>query len=426
MKEQHNHSMENKKNTLIINFPTMMAGGVESYFAALMKSCIEKGYRVIWITSEPFLSKVAFEGLLDNPGLEIVLTRSWMHYLDTPRISLTEDERVLMFTCEPIEYILSDKIRTEAGTKQFLHYLAIPNFAGKDYFPDQYLKNKGLRKLVWRFLHRILNRAAESNCILGFDLKHLVTYEEYYQIPLPDKETKIAPFFDAESVRFDMENTKARCAERKEKFVITSCARFEFPHKAYLLGLVDAFAKVKEKHSQTVLQLVGYGSGQQELESRIMALPEFVRKDIHMLGMLSPDVLEKYYKSSQLIVGLAGSVAKGAQCGIPALVVRHYHPDCETYGFFEDTSEMALCEDPGMDIVPFIEECITMDPELYLQHAENGFAREASERDSIITSIEECFEQAEKFSPSVVRTSREMLVAKLLYIACCILRKLGR
>lgn len=426
MEKMKEHLPEKKKDTLIINYDVMLAGGVETHFASLMKACIAKGYRVIWITSELFLKQVAFDGLVDNPGLEIIVTRSRLHFLDIPKISLAEDERVIMFTCEPLAYMVSEKIRMEAGTKKFLHYLAVPHFTGKSVFPDRYPKSKPMQKLIYHYLRRILGRTAASNCILGFAPKHLETYESYYQIPLAEKTKQVIPGYDMVFSSFDKENTKARCVERNEKFVITSCSRFEFPHKAYLLGLVDAFAKVKEKYPQVVLQLVGYGSGQQELENRIMALPESVRRDIHMLGMLSPEALEQCYKNSQLVVGLAGAVITGARCGIPSLIARHYNYDCETYGFFGDVPEKTLCEEEGMDIVPFIEDCINMDMETYLQHVEKAARVMEQHRNTEIPSLEDRFASTEKTCPKFVRNSLEMLIAKVLYVVCCVLRRKER
>lgn len=425
MKERYAHNQEKKNNTLIINYPPMVTGGIETCFVAMMKACIARGYRVIWITSKRFLSQVAFDGILDNPDLEIVITRPWHQFFGKPRINFTEEERVVMFTCEPLKYIVSEGIRKKAATKKFIHYLAIPHFAGNEYFPDGYMKNKGIRKHTYGYLQKILGRMAKNDCILGFGLKHLSLYEEYFQISIPDKNAKKIPILKAELFHYDFENAKYRCAERKECFVITSCSRFEFPHKAYLLGLVNAFNTIKLKYPQAVLQIVGDGEGAGELKEKIRMLPESVQKDIHLLGEVTPGGLARHYKNSQLVVGLAGAVIDGVRCGIPALVVRHYHDSCETYGFYDDAPEKTLCEEPGMDIVPFIEACITMDSATYLSHAEKAHELVARE-DATVDSLLEKFDQAETPCPAMIGNCREVITGRALYIICSILRRLGR
>ena len=155
-----------------------------------------------------------------------------------------------------------------------------------------------------------------------------------------------------------------------------------------------------------------------------MVQPETVRRDIHLLGMLTPDALEQCYKDSHLIVGLAGAIIDGARCGIPSLVVRHYNENCETYGFLDEVPEKTLSEEPGDDIVPLIEECINMEWEAYLEHVEKGYQIVEFYKNAGDNSLIKRFEKTKKQCPGFVKSFLEELGAEILYVACTVLKRL--
>ena len=69
---------------------------------------------------------------------------------------------------------------------------------------------------------------------------------------------------------------KERFNNRKY-FNIISVSRFEFPHKGYVLGLIDDFEKFSLKHKDARLKIVGSGPGEHLLNKRIEKLSSEVK-----------------------------------------------------------------------------------------------------------------------------------------------------
>ena len=415
--------MSSSKYTLVINNPGLSAGGVETGLVSLMRHFMNKGHRVIWITTTRHMRSVAFSGILDNPQVEIVVCEKWNRYFGLPKIQFQEDEHVIMLTCEATSYLIAEGLKRRAKTNSFKHCLCIAHFTGNTYYPDRYFRNKLLQKWVYRFYRRVIRRAVQNESLLGFSQKHLEGYETYYRIPIENKENRLFCSCKSQEVFFDLDNLQRRCSERNDRFVITTCSRFEFPHKGYILGLIDAFCSIHEKFPQTMLRIIGYGAGTDRVKTKISALPEAVRQKIQLVGMVSPDELEGYYKDSHLIVGLAGAIGKGAESGIPSLVVRHYCNDCETYGYYAEAHDKTLSETAGQNIIPFVEDCITMDENAYILHGKAGVECRAQKKRK---SNRPRFAQIVFDDAPTVKWPWEALFSRVLCICAVFLRRLKR
>jgi len=399
--------------TLIINYPVLLAGGIETGLVAVMRHFLREGHRVIWITTREYSGNVAFKGLLDNPKLETVIWEKWSRMFGIPRISFQKEERVIMLSCCAMHYVIGEELKRRADVREFKHYYLVSHFTGEEYYPDQFMKTGLIKNALYRYWQKILTRMVDNDCLRGFAPEHLENYEAYYHVSVPDKAQKILPDFDGGDMCFDVENTEAREKERSDRFVITTCSRFEFPHKAYILGLVDAFRRLKANYPQVVLQIIGGGEGEAALRQKIFTLPAEMQKDIILTGVVSPDDLPGYYRNSHVIVGVAGAVATGAYCSIPSIVVRHYCDVCEAYGFYEDAWEKSLSEEPGEEITPLLEHCITMSAEEYLRHGEEGFLVELKDREAEPNYF---FEQWDAKDTVTVQSLGDRLEGRLLYI----------
>ena len=353
--EKERNEKERNNYTLIINYPVLGAGGIETCLVALMRYYLKQGNRVIWLTTTRYRHNVAFKGLLETPGLEIVIWENWSRLFDAPRIVFGKNERVIMITCRAMHYIAGEALVRKAGTREFKHIYTVAHHSGPAYYPDRRMKTVLGKQLAYWYWKRILMQLVEKNCLFGFAPVQLDNYEAHYHVSIPNKMECLMPFVGSELGEFDEENAAVREQERKNRFIITTCARFEFPHKGYMLGLVDSFCLLKEKYPHVVLQIIGDGENREALIEKVSNLPDKIRRDIILTGIVSPDNLNGYYKNSHVIVGLAGAIMNGARSGIPSIVVRHNCNECEAYGFYEDAFEKSLCEEPGEDITSLLE-----------------------------------------------------------------------
>ena len=144
-------------------------------------------------------------------------------------------------------------------------------------------------------------------------------------------------------------------------------------------------------------------------------LPPDAQSGVKIVGLVSPDDLQEYYKQSHLIVGLSGAIWDGAMSGIPSLVVRHYCYDGETYGYFGDASNKVLSEEQGEGMVPYIEATLHMEQEAYIDHARKGYAA-ACACDESEENPNYFFEQRNAASAITVYRPWEPILGRILYV----------
>lgn len=359
------------KNTLIINYAGMSFGGIEKYFSRLMEYSIKQGYRVIWITKDSCIVKSKFKNVTDDNRVEKVINKARFWFKIDP-ISFDTDEHIVMLSCEPLIYLYGEEIKKYIPNKSlFSHFLVLPHYTGAAYYPERFFRFPIFKKIVFSFFKKIITRLNNNDLILAFSLKHLDNYEANYHITFLDKNNNVLKSLEPKKC-FDSFQTLAKAKERKKCFEIITCGRFDFPHKGYMIGLVKAFAVLKKRFNQIKLCFIGDGSSRHELEKVIMELPNSIKKDITLLGYISPDRTPEYYSKATLAVGVAGALGDAARCGLPSIRVRHYCYECEAYGFVGEQKQTKW-DEPGLDIVPFIERMIVCSDNEYVEQAKNDY-----------------------------------------------------
>ncbi len=351
---------------LVVNFSNMRPGGIETMLAYLIQHAQSQGMRVIWITSTVLYPQASYRNVVDYDRVEAVVLKPWqMNLLWLPRLPLGEQDDVVMLSTTPLRYIAFDSYRTKYSVRSFRHYLMVPHFQDAQNFPDQYFGWKPLRQAAYGYMTRVARKLDGHDALRAFSMKHLDTYESYYGFPIDRKQEKIMA-----TTRPNMEVTGeqlyAKAAQRSERFEITTCSRFDFPHKGYLLGLLRIYGKLKPEYPQLALTVVGYGPGQKQMEQIIASFPPEVGQSITFTGMLSNDEAVDIFARSHLFVGLAGAAGDAAKAAVPTLVVRHYSETCQTYGFYETAHMKTLCEEEGEDIEGYIRQAMTMHEDAYV------------------------------------------------------------
>lgn len=393
------------KIALIVNYYGMQMGGVETAFSELMIYAVKRGYHVVWITTENCIKNSAHKEISENADIEKVLVNPLFRCRYTAPF-LCEDERAVVVSCEPLTYVLAESLRGRLKEKAFESYLILPNFRGKIYYPEQFFSGI-FKNHVAKFMRRLAVCLNESYSIRAFAEQHLDAYEKAYDIVIPDKPSKILGGLR----RIEELNEKDiinKAKQRQEKFEIIACSRFDFPHKAFLLGAVDAYAELKDKYQQLKLTIIGYGAGEQELKNKINSLPLEASADIEMTGALPLDIYKERCKNGHLLIGLAGALLEGATSGIPSLVARHFSDTCETYGFISDVPDR-LRDDEGENVCPYIEDTINMSDEDYINRIRNDYR---------------CVEQLSDYHPEYIFEQKNLRGCSLSRLECFRLKNL--
>ena len=348
---------KDQNTTLIINNSNMRIGGIETKFADIIRYFLDNGNRVIWITHEKEKDKFAYEDIKLKKRFEVVVFSRFNRLYSMPNISFSTNEKIVMLTCKAIDYLVFERLKDIHKDNTFKHFLVLPHFTGKEYYVDQWFLFG--RKFVYKWYIGFLKKIVSSQSLLAFNIKHLEEYEKYYRINIENKEEQVLPTFRNKNI-FDIKSVIDKASNRSRSFAITTCARFEFPHKGYIIGLINSFYNLKCKYPNIKLNIVGYGPGENVVKDCINSLPSNVKKDIHLYGMVTPEELKDIYCKAHLAVGLAGAISVAAQCGVPSIIVRHYSYDCDAYGYYCEVPNMLLSTVPGLKIEPFIEKVVLM------------------------------------------------------------------
>lgn len=362
---------ENKKNsvsqTLILNYAGMNFGGIENYFSKIIGYGLEKGYRIIWLTTRECAQNSNYKNITNDYRVEKVYIQFGIHWRIDVDLGLCNDEKISMISCEPIIFLKGEQLREKNKHVQcFKHYLVLPHFTGNAYYPERFFSTKVIQNICFKYMKRVVEYLNENDCIRAFSLKHLEAYEKNYGIVIPGKQNKILGSI-RQLIEFDRDMISRKADIREQVFSIIACARFDFPHKGFMLGLLDVYTQLKEKYKQLRLVIVGYGEGLSEIETRLNAMPQEVKDSVVLTGPLSPQKLKQQFLESHLNIGLAGALLDGVYCNVPSLLVRHYTYDCETYGFVHEIEGGLLRTDEGQEIVDYIEKSITMSSERYIE-----------------------------------------------------------
>ena len=389
------------EKTLVINFRALKIGGIEIYLSKLIEYSTKNGYRVIWLTTEKCYRENHFMEIVNHPLVEKVYIKgggqNWMPH---KRIKFQDGENVTMYSVDPINFMKGEKIREYTkNVKSFNHFLVMPHFTGTWYYPERTFKSKLLRNHWYKFMKKQAHKLVENDCVRAYSLKHLDAYEESYGVQIENKPEKVLKKIN-QIIEYEEAYFENKAKTREKSFEIITCTRFDFPHKGFLLGLLEDFEELKAKYPQIRLTIIGYGKDEETLLNKIKTLSKEAQDDIVLVGKVNPGDLHNYFEKCHLNIGLAGALFDGAFCALPSLCVRHFTNSCETYGFISDMEGTFLRDDPAMEIKPFIEKMITANYEDYIKQTKRDFERAKSVKTNQPNYI---FEQTNKSSESTVR-----------------------
>ncbi|MBQ7352540.1 MAG: glycosyltransferase [Clostridia bacterium] len=397
-KEQSEKSIS--KKTLIVNYFGLQIGGIETYLAKLIQHSTQNGYRVIWLTNKLSFERCYFKDIISHPLVEIVYIKgnsiSWYPH---KKISFASSEHVTMISMDIISFMKAEKIRRYAKVEEFNHILALPHFTGIAYYPERAFRTKLGKKYWTAFVKNYVKELVEKDCIRAYSLKHLDYYEKNYGVKIDSKEEKVLKKINYIK-DYDDSYFIEKANSRVNNFTIVTCGRFDFPHKGYILGLLDDFVELKEKYNNLKLVIIGYGPDEHEVLEKIAKMSKATQESIELVGAVSPFDLSRHFEKGHLNIGLAGALFDGAICALPSLCTRHYSRTCETYGYIHEMEGTYLREDPANPIKPYIERLIKMSNDDYIELTKKCFERAKSVKTN---DPEYIFNQKNKNNKSTLR-----------------------
>lgn len=361
---------------LIVIQPLLGVGGIETYFYNLMRGNLNRGRRVIWLCDEKPKVDDSFDDLLALDGLEMVPFRSAItRFPKRLQINLQEEDKVTIVCAYTRFLLLAEQLKRRLACRTVNAFYLMPHFVGALQFPEL-VAPRLIQPILKSWYRGLVLKWLDNGEYLFFDQKHINALTENYSISRQNLQRLIVPCV-REMRCFDDKRALAKAKSRNEQFRIVCSSRFEFPHKGFILGVLDDFAELKRKYSQIALTIIGDGPGKGDVERKLADMMDDVRSSIELLGFLSPSRFDKVLEDAHLHISLAGCLSIGARCGTLSLPARHYTTDFQTTGFYAASSfEGSMVTSPCDDGMKYLIEAIEMPDEEYVKLSCESFKAE--------------------------------------------------
>lgn len=359
--------------TIIINYLDMSnLGGIEKYIFNLAVFAGKNGIRFIWFHEQPLQIAESFRNVMLGDSIERI--RVWSrdyHWFKHDKVEWSKGEQAIIVSFSPLGMARAMEFVVENNDIDIIPIYAVPDVTGEGYFLERFFGGKLFFKVKER-LTRIFEKWEASGQVRFFALTQANALEENYEIQISDKNSKILkPIEQRPQLNMELLEQRAKVACCN----IITVSRFDFPHKGYLLGLVRAFGRIHEKYENMTLSIIGYGDGENLLRQVIDELPGNIKKDIHLLGEVSPAEITPFFEKATLNVGVSGAVFDGAKNGVLTLLARNwYTEECEVYGFLnKENRHMTTASSKGDLIDEYVERIFNMDETEYKKLVMDGY-----------------------------------------------------
>lgn len=358
------------KKTLVVLYRSFNVGGIETNMFDIMFNAIQNNRKVIWVADINGKYDNIYREVFEHPNCErININYSSLNPLPIPDLKLEKEEELFITVFDIRTLFIAFRIRNKYKNNAVQILYLLPLFTGSTILPDQDFRGV-IKKYVASFSKRIYEKVFLAGSLFSFSYAFFRAIESHYCTALPESEQYV---FHTAKRRKPFDEASAVETFKSDKFRIISAGRFEFPHKGFLLGLIDVFARLKPKHENLELIIIGDGPDKDQVISLLKSLPEETRSAVTLMNPTSPDKLVDIMKKCNLNISVAGCATLGARHGIPTLPARHYHRECEVYGFIPESMNMTTETIPGLPVDNFIERAMKMSLDEYLTLARNSY-----------------------------------------------------
>lgn len=407
--------MEKKKKTLVINFPALMNGGVENICFNLMSYSVNQGYRVVWFHSVPVLISTAFKKFVCENVEMVVAQRIALGLWKHGDVSFSKEEKVTILSFTPFDMDNALKLTEEFPEVNITPLYVVANTKGRYYYIEEYYWGK-IRKWLFKPVRQLMANWVEMDAVRFCAQGQLSVFESHYDCHITSPGSKILKRVFSPP---DLDEDQLKQRKKREHFNIVSITRFDFPHKGYVLGLIRAYGRLKEKYPNLYLHIIGYGPGLPQVQKEIANLPAQAQKNIILHGEMNAAQISEVMKDMHLNISVAGSVAVGAKCGVLSIPARNFcEGECEVYGFLPESRQMTTSLEPGELVDSYIERVITMTQEEYVQKCRDSYQVYAD----VDTNPEYVFEQEIRLD---VKPLKKRFLLAVMYMFSSYAYKIG-
>lgn len=227
-----------------------------------------------------------------------------------------------------------------------------------------HLSNMGLQSKRFSFLNKRLNK--ESKYLMNvFETSGRVVFMDEMCANSYKKLYGYANNIPFKILRLPLEEPKIlqERTEHGNAINILSIARAEFPFKGYLIGLIKEFQNARFA-ADIKLTIISHGDGFPELKELSERKTDNNRVQINVLGQIDYEQLNKYYRNSDLYIGMGTTVIEAAANRSVSIPVRPYtYKLVSDKFFFENPQCIALEKDGDIPTTELISRYINSSKE---------------------------------------------------------------
>lgn len=348
-------------DTFVFVLGDMRLGGIEMFLLRRIRWMKKKGYRVIYLCTKK-------KPIIDDSFINDISAIEFYYvnfrnplWLYTLKLNLPQESKVQVYTFNIIDFSFVEALRCKFRNSINTFYW-IPNFEGL------FIENHFgvFRPIIRKIIGRQYKLMEKNNNLFYVNPSHAETAMKNYDYVLVNNGLKFSKI-QKETPPFNMNLSKERF--KHENFNIIVITRFVFPHKGFILGLLDQFNGLISKYPYIRLTIIGYGKDENVFLDKLNKLPSDTIKAINYVGKVSYDTLGSYFKNASLNIGVASTISDGAITGLISLPARHYTYDCEGYGFLPESKNYRTSSLPGISMDFYIEKVLKFSQKEYIEYS---------------------------------------------------------
>lgn len=362
-----------KNRCLIVNCHGMkFNGGIEQYLYDLVKILIEDNtVRVVWLLDKNKGICDSFKDIFDNKRLQIVDTiSSGLHWFKHGCINLSPSDANVILSFTPVNMAMALSLAGKYRECDIKCFYCLPNTTGAAYFIENFFDGY-VNDYVKRKMAKIHKKWVDNDAIRYFSYNHISALSNNYSLSIVADNNKCLPVV-TRMPAFSLDTILKK--RSLESFNIFTVSRFDFPHKGYMLGLIQSFGKLRETHKNIKLYIIGHGQHQSQVIEEINKLSQDSKDNIVLLGQVDKSEIGKYMANAHLNISVAGGVGSGAIYGVPSIPARNFcYEGCEVYGLLPQSYMKTTATEPGEDVIPYIEYFLSLSDEDYIKECYNSY-----------------------------------------------------
>lgn len=311
--------INNMKKKITFFYKRLILGGTETLILRMSKWLKQNEYEVEVVCNEIVEElKRSFE----NDGIKIIIIKNFTikEYLSQTSIYNFDIQFIVTFSFQ--DYFFSEYMKMRLKNKKIknIFYVLLPTHTLRGRTTKITIK----KKVVKHIYKKIIKKMYDSNSIFFMDEVCIESCSKYYNLNMDRSYDEIIrlPMF--------INDIKLKNTRKSPLLNILAIARFDFPFKGYLFGLIDVINELKKKN--VYLTIIGDGQGMEEIRKKIKSLG--AGDVIRLAGNVPYNDLRDYFDRADLYVGMGTTLLDASNFTVPAISVYTHTYEFLTTGFF--------------------------------------------------------------------------------------------